>query len=153
MKGIILLHYWQNMDAEVETAAMDAAYEFLEKENKDTAVLCCGVEIERLKKMVENFHNSTIVERDIIEKGNIALLMDWLDKNSVTDIKILGLHANACVAQLTTRLHEACELLDRRWETDFKVRIIKEATAALEQDKPVPVENGDIDKGFKCLLQ
>jgi len=153
MRGIIVLHYWNSHTSLLESQAIKSAYKFLEVEDKHTPILSHMVQVDPLKDVMTKFKNHRSTKKNILEQENISVLLQWIQENSLGDVKILGLHLNACVAQLTTRLQEACELCGRSWENDFNVRIIKAATAGVNIEQPVAIADLTPDQRLSGLLE
>ena len=143
MKGLIIFHCWNSMNHAVETQAFDNMKSIL-KQNQNIPMLASVVERPDL---LAKMPNALISDVDVMAEKNILVLKDWIARNQLKEVHIMGMHYNLCVRQLLTRLWE---INKTSWENDFKARVIEQCTAACVDDEIFSMEQ--YKKNNQCDL-
>jgi len=131
MDALIILHFWNVHAHPLEQTALDNTKKLLKRTNIKH-ILFSGVEQKSLfdhtaSKQVE-FYDDSIYDRE-------ADLENWIQQNNINRIYICGLHFNACVMNLTSKIFEVSKRLGKKWEIDFFVKIVEECTAGTVDNK------------------
>ena len=139
--GLIVLHFWTSHTDPLEIAALNNTKKLLER-TKIKNIIFSGVEDQSLLSLAES-RQIKVYSGNVYE--NNGPLTAWITGNNIGKVYICGLHFNACVMNLTTKLFEVSQIIGKKWEIDFFVKIVEECTAGT-RDKDTGTDIVNLDE-------
>lgn len=150
--GIIFQHFWQDQNHSDERKALEQSIDLIYQLPKHVPTLSMHNTQEQILDQLKTMSALTVDHTPITDgDGCKQVLRNWIQKNDINVIYIAGLHFEHCVMAVCDLLKQICNESNKDWENNFRVRVIRQCTAFVENesfwfiDKQQAIEQAVLD--------